>query len=243
MSQSVLIFLLLTLFSYAPMEDKTDGIAVHANGTHRQVMFPAEAGMPQPTSGIHYSDGGLQSVKNKITLTVKTNLLFDIAAAPNLEAEIGLGERWSINRELMFPWWVNKNNNSFAFQVFYWGGEVRYWFGDRHSRKALTGHFIGPYAGGGKYDLQLKKESGHQGKFMTAGISYGYALPVINDNFLLEFSLSVGYLHSGYKSYDVVECGTTLAYRHDGKYRWLGPTKAKISFAWILPFKAKTGRQ
>ena len=58
------------------------------------------------------------------------------------------------------------------------GLEGRYWLGSKEKRinsEVLTGHFLGLYAGGGKYDLQWK-EDGYQGEFfIAAGISYGWA--------------------------------------------------------------------
>ena len=61
------------------------------------------------------------------------------------------------------------------------------------NRRALTGHFFGFYAGGGKYDLQWE-EKGYQGEFYIAsGISYGYALPIAH-NLNFEFCIGIGLL-------------------------------------------------
>ena len=37
---------------------------------------------------------------------LKTNLLFDAALMPNIEIEVPVNKRWSLNGELMFPWWL-----------------------------------------------------------------------------------------------------------------------------------------
>ena len=48
-----------------------------------------------------------QLAKNKRPLfALKTNLLFDVAMMPNIEIEVPIGKRWSINGEYMFPWWL-----------------------------------------------------------------------------------------------------------------------------------------
>ena len=41
----------------------------------------------------------------KPLLAVKSNLLFDLASALNVELEVPMGKRWSVAGEWMFPWW------------------------------------------------------------------------------------------------------------------------------------------
>lgn len=38
-------------------------------------------------------------------LALKNNLLYDLALAPNIEIEIPVGKRWSVNLEYKSPWW------------------------------------------------------------------------------------------------------------------------------------------
>lgn len=163
---------------------------------------------------------------------VKTNLLFDVAMMPNIEVEVPLGNRWSVSGELMFPWWLFEDDK-YCLQVLSGGVEGRYWLGNRTHRRTLTGHFAGLYAGGGKYDLQNDR-NGYQGEFfIAAGVSYGYALP-IGRKLSLEFSLGIGLLRTGYEHYHAIDNHQTLLWQNNGKYTWLGPTKAKISFVWLL---------
>ena len=173
---------------------------------------------------------GVPSVRPLFAL--KTNLLFDLALAPNIDLELPLGHRWSLNAEWIFPWWLI-DNDKYCLQVLSGGLEGRYWLGKRTNRRILTGHFFGLYAGGGKYDLQWK-EKGYQGEFYIAsGISYGYAMPIAR-RLNLEFCIGIGLLQTNYKHYRTINNYHTLLWQSNGNYTWFGPTKAKISLVWLL---------
>lgn len=192
---------------------------------------------------------GMQSLEdnppyiNKVKrplLAVKTNLLFDLALMPNIEVEVPIRNRWSLNAELMFPWWLF-SGDKYCLQILMGGLEGRYWLGSRHSREnreVLTGHFLGLYAGGGKYDLQWDR-NGYQGEFfIAAGISYGYAHKIAR-NLRLEYNIGIGLLRTDYRHYHARDNYQTLLWQENGKYTWLGPTKAKISLVWLLNRQVK----
>lgn len=171
---------------------------------------------------------------------LKTNLLSDAALMPDIEVEVPIGRRWSVNGEYMFPWWLFEGGK-YSLQILMGGLEGRYWLGsraNRESRDVLTGHFLGLYAGGGKYDLQWK-ENGYQGEFfIAAGISYGYARKIAR-NLRLEFNIGIGMLRTDYRHYHARDNYQTLLWQENGKYTWFGPTKAKISLVWLLSRKVK----
>ena len=168
---------------------------------------------------------------------VKTNLLFDAALMPNIELEVPIGKRWSLNGEYMFPWWLI-NDDRYCLQVLMGGLEVRYRPGRRSGRDVLTGHFIGLYAGGGKYDLQWDK-NGYQGEFfIAAGVSYGYAHSIAR-NLRLEYNIGIGMLRTDYRHYHSRDNHRTLLWQENGEYTWLGPTKLKISLVWLITGKNK----
>ena len=168
---------------------------------------------------------------------VKTNLLFDAALMPNIELEVPIGKRWSLNGEYMFPWWLI-NDDRYCLQILMGGLEVRYRPGKRSGRDVLTGHFIGLYAGGGKYDLQWDK-NGYQGEFfIAAGVSYGYAHSIAR-NLRLEYNIGIGMLRTDYRHYHSRDNHRTLLWQENGEYTWLGPTKLKISLAWLITGKNK----
>ena len=181
----------------------------------------------------------LSAVRKRPLFALKTNLLFDAALMPNVEIEVPLGKRWSLNAEYMFPWWLFEDGK-YALQILMGGLEGRYWLGSRNRREVLTGHFLGLYAGGGKYDLQWK-ESGYQGEFfIAAGISYGWATRIAR-NLNLEFNIGIGVLRTDYRHYHAQNRYQTLLWQENGRYTWLGPTKAKISLVWLLKGKSQKG--
>lgn len=178
--------------------------------------------------------------KVRPVLAVKTNLLFDAALIPNMEVEVPLGRRWSLNGEAMLPWWLS-DDNKYCMQLVWGGLEGRYWLGNRLRRGPLRGHFAGVFGGGGKYDLQWR-EQGYRGEyFFTAGVSYGYSL-ALSRRWNMEFSLGVGVLRTSYRHYTAEDDYRTLLWQKDGTYTWIGPTKAKISLVWLLGNK-KGGRR
>lgn len=187
-------------------------------------------------------------------LAVKTNLLFDLALCPNVELEIPFGRRgnwsrWSLMAEVWFPWWRVRQNpdgklnpyyrsdqrpTKTAYELLTIGAELRYWMLPRcnGSRPWLSGAFIGIYGAGGKYDLGFDGE-GNQGEFSSLGLSFGFSWP-IGRHWNMEASLAAGYV-GGPKVHYVNEFDDThLIYRYHDNFRFIGPTKAKISLVYIL---------
>ena len=168
---------------------------------------------------------------SRTVLALKNNLLYDLALAPNIEIELPIGRRWSLNAEYKCPWWLN-SRRSFCYQLLSGGLEARYWLGNRRDRNQLTGHFLGVYAEGGRYDLQLKQETGYRGKYYRAsGLTYGYSHQ-IGRYMTIEFSLGIGYLDTEYRKYTSYE--DDLVWTGSGRYHFIGPTKAKISLVWFI---------
>lgn len=167
-------------------------------------------------------------------IALKTNLLFDAVTALNVEVELPIKDKYSIMAEWTFPWWVT-NDNGYALEVLSGSVEGRYWLGDRTNKPKLTGWFGGLYGGGGLYDLQWNN-NGYQGEFfIAAGLSAGYAHTLNKSETLrMEYSLGIGYLSTDYRYYEGKQDNEFLVWQYDGKYSWLGPTKAKISLVWML---------
>lgn len=176
---------------------------------------------------------GRDKAAGHTVLALKNNLLYDLALAPNIEMEIPIGKRWSVNAEYKSPWWSD-SGKAVCYQLISVGMESRCRLGNRRSHRRLTGHFLGLYIEGGIYDFQFKGD-GCQGKYYgTAGITYGYSVPV-SRHLAFEFSLGIGYLTTEYQKYTPYE--KSLVLTDSGKYDFIGPTKAKISLVWLITKK------
>ena len=174
---------------------------------------------------------------------LKTNLLFDLGTALNLEAEIPIGRGWSLAGEYVFPWWLSESRQ-IALQTLSGTAEGRRWFGDREGRAPLTGWFAGVYGGLGYYDLEWK-DKGYQGEFFHAGLSGGYAHSIgWSGNWRMEYSIGLGVLQTKYRAYEPVfgiDEQWHLIRQKDGRRTWFGPTRAKVSLVWMLNHGYKKG--
>ena len=183
--------------------------------------------------------------ERKPLFAAKTNLLFDVATALNVELEVPIGKRWSVAGEWIFPWWLLEKKQ-YCLQVLSGNIEGKYWFGKREERLKLTGWFAGLYAGGGLYDIEWGKK-GYQGEFfIAAGISGGFAHTINKKgNLRMEYTLGIGYLKTNYREYTpkygFVDDEWHLIRKHNGRYAWFGPTRAKVSLVWMLDRKVKKG--
>lgn len=171
---------------------------------------------------------------------LKTNLLFDLASALNVEIEFPIRKRFSVAADWVFPWWTLDNGRADSkrsrLQVLNGNIEGRYWFGNREEKRLLNGWFTGFYAGGGLYDVEWKGK-GIQGEFfIAAGVSGGFAHK-ISRRLSLEYALGVGIMRTGYRSYEAHFCQDDTWYpirEKRGQYTWIGPTRVKVSLVWLI---------
>lgn len=182
-------------------------------------------------------------------IALKTNLLLDAVTALNYAIEVPINEHVSLQYFQTTPWW-NGPGNKFCLQALTFGGEARWWFLPRtkaaterlKQRDALAGHFLGAYGWGGNGDLQLGRNICQQFDFWSAGLTYGYAMPV-SKHLNMEFTISVGYANINYQHYIPTD-DFALLVRDDnlaGKLHYIGPTKAEISL--VIPIRATVGKK
>lgn len=220
-----------------------------ASGPARSIeALPAVEAAPSDTL-CHMSGYAIEytyrpPVFRKTFAAVKTNLLYDAVTALNVEVEIPIGKKFSVMVEDVFPWWTwGPNKNKYAFQMWEMGIEPRWWFIRNDRRDKLSGHFLGVYGMSAKYDFQWDRKACYQGEYWSAGVTYGYAMPVckwLN----MEFSLSVGYLNSPYRHYFPGE-NYEILWRDKyktGTFHYFGPTKAKISLVLPISYKYRSGK-
>ena len=172
----------------------------------------------------------------RTALAVKTNLLFDVVTALNVEVEAPIGDSWSIAGEYIFPWWLNEQKQNCS-QLIGFNLELRHWFGYRDEQTRLTGWFGGLFAGGGYFDFERDKK-GYQGEFLNIGLSAGYAHEISRDGkWRMEYSFGLGYLNAKYREYNArygMDNEWHLIRQRSGNYSFVGPLRAKISLVWTL---------
>jgi hypothetical protein len=181
--------------------------------------------------------------KRKSTMfALKTNLLYDAVTALNAEVEVPIGKRFSVMVEDVFPWWkAGPNGNKYCLQMWTMSVEPRWWFYRKGMSDRLQGHFIAPYVMSGKYDLQWNTSICYRGYGWSAGLTYGYSMPLckwLN----MEFSMSIGYLNASYQHYqpsaDYEQLFKDPA--NAGRLTYIGPTKLKVSLVVPIKFNWRT---
>lgn len=181
--------------------------------------------------------------KRKSTMfALKTNLLYDAVTALNAEVEVPIGKRFSVMVEDVFPWWkAGPNGNKYCLQMWTMSVEPRWWFYRKGMNDRLQGHFVAPYVMSGKYDLQWDTSICYRGYGWSAGLTYGYSMPLckwLN----MEFSMSIGYLKASYQHYQPSPDYEHLYKDPDnaGRMTYVGPTKVKVSLVVPIRFSWRT---
>lgn len=170
---------------------------------------------------------------------LKTNMLYDLVALPNVGAEIYVGRGVSLQASWMYAWWSSDRRHR------YWrayGGDIgaRLWLGSRARGKPLSGHHVGVMAGVLTYDFEWGGRGYMGGKpdgtlwercnFMAA-VEYGYSLPV-SRRLNIDFSIALGYIGGRYIEYDPGL--NDYIYRASRRLNWWGPVKAEVSLVWLI---------
>ncbi len=172
-------------------------------------------------------------------MALKTNLLYDALAIPNIGAEFYLGRNWSIQGNWAYGWW-DKDRTHHYWRAY--GGEagLRRWLGSAAEAKPLTGHHLGIVAGVFTYDFELGGKGYMGGKpghslwdrcLATAGVEYGYSLPIAR-RLNLDFSIALGY--AGGKVVEYTPRDGQYVWERTKHVNWFGPTKAEISLVWLI---------
>lgn len=147
-------------------------------------------------------------------LAVKTNLISDLALAPNVQAEL-YTHIWglSVDFAYLFPWYKN-HDKFFYYQVLNGAAGIRKYLKDDY-----TGHYFGIYGNTVIYDICLfNKDKGWQGEGHGAGLTYGYVLPnKKHPRLKVEFYARLGWLSTKFDSYHTLETFDEKYY-----YDWTG---------------------
>ena len=171
-------------------------------------------------------------------VAVKTNLVADALASPNLGLEIGVAPKWTVDLTGEFNAW--RMGGDKRWKHWFFQPEARYWFCDRFS-----GHFIGAALHGGQYniggfngrwnllgtDARKLKDTRFQGWFVGGGVSYGYAW-ILGTHWNIEAQIGVGYSYTRYDQFRCTGCGKKI--RTDVPHNYWGPTSADINIVYIF---------
>ena len=165
---------------------------------------------------------------------VKTNLLYDLVTALNVDVEFPVADRYSILVEDVFPWWTTGNKYA----------EARFWFKPWEERgtQKLRGWFVGAYGMSARYDFQYDTAINYQGKYWSAGVSGGYSAPIGRKKKLrLEISTAVGFMQIDYRHYQPTDDYLKLIRDpyNVGTVSYFGPTKLKVSLVIPINFSKK----
>ena len=176
---------------------------------------------------------------------LKTNFLYWGLAAPNVQVEFPLGttNRWSIEGEVFWPWWI-WNHNANAHQFGNVGVEVRYWLGDRNRHHTLDGLHIGVGVAGGYYDTELEAHHGYQGEYLNAYFNFGYQYRFgPRKQWAVSAGVGLGWIPTNYREYlgssvfpenHLEEYDHHLMWQRTASYNYFGLTHANVSLAYIF---------
>ena len=164
-------------------------------------------------------------------MALKSNLLYDAVAIPNVGVEFYLGKKMSIAGNWYYSWWKDDVEHWYHR---YYGGDLalRYWFGKRAQQKPLTGHHAGIYGQILTYDFEFGERGILADRWSwAAGVEYGYSLPV-SRRLNFDFTVGVGYHWGEFKEYLPID--GHYVWQATKNRRYVGPTKVEVSLVWLL---------
>ena len=186
------------------------------------------------------------AAKKPFYMSLRSNMLYDIAGVPNIGAEFYLGKNLSLAANWGYAWWGGPRTHIYWR---YYGGDLalRWWFGKASKVKPLQGHHIGAYGHIFTYDFSFgkkgviggtpggdifaKDDNGFPSMQKIIGLEYGYSLPVA-PRLNIDFTVGVGYYWGVLYKYETVN--NLYLGGNPTKFAYMGPTKLEISLVWQL---------
>ena len=165
-------------------EPRTTTITLNYAGSEYPVTINQEAApMPEPAPApvVEPIVEPTPAVEEKkpFYMALKTNMLYDVIAIPNIAAEFHLGKRFSLSANYTHAWWSNASKNFFWR---YYGAEasLRWWFGKSSRVKPLQGHHVGVNYQIMTYDFHILS------KVLSSGHSLYQSETVFSSSFIKE---------------------------------------------------------
>lgn len=181
----------------------------------------------------------MPAAKSSRYFAIKTNMLYDALAIPNIGVEVSLGRRWSLAADWMYAWWSNNNKHRY-WRVYGGGLSARKWFGHASEQKPLQGHHIGINAQILTYDIEFGGKGYMAGEpegslwnrlNYAFGAEYGYSMPIAK-RLNIDFSLVAGYMGGRY--YEYIPIDGHYVWQATNNRHWWGPTKIEVTLVWLL---------
>jgi hypothetical protein len=161
-------------------------------------------------------------------VALKTNLLYDGVAVPNLGLETRIARSttlglWGTYDPVSFP--GRRKWKNWMVQP-----ELRRW-----GCVPFSGPFIGLNVLAGGFNLEKVPFAGlrnkrAQGTFYGGGVSLGY-YKILSPHWGLESSFSLDFVHSGYSRY---RCGTCGYKERSFQRNYVGPTRLSLSLVYVI---------
>ncbi len=226
-------------------ESRSTTITLNYGGTDYAVVVnqePAPAPVVEPTpEPAPESTPAPAPEKKPFYMALKTNMLYDAIATPNIAAEFNLGAGFSVSASYTHAWWRNDSKHYFWR---YYGAEasLRWWFGKRSRIKPLQGHHIGANYQIMTYDFQFGKTgilAGKPGGTLVDGpshsisLEYGYSVPIAR-RLNLDFVIGAGYNWGVF--YEYLPIDGHYVWQSTKKRQYLGPTKVEVSLVWLIGY-------
>ncbi len=182
---------------------------------------------------INHSEAAAGKACVPFCMAVRTNMLYDVLATPDLGVEFSLGEGWSVSLEGLYAWW-NKKDYSRVWRIEALELSGRRYFG----RKPFSGWHAGVYGQLVRYDINLNGHgalsggSGTRGKLsFGGGLEAGYTM-VLSTRLRLDFAVGVGYLTGKYQTYRHID-GHNI-WRSTRMRHFVGPTRVAVALTWVI---------
>ena len=167
---------------------------------------------------------GNASVSSGRYMALKTNVAYDAIGVLNLDYEVQVHSRMTVDIPVMWSLWDAKPDK--ALRIAAIQPELRWWMGEETGK----GHFFGLHAHVGWYNLKWDdrryQDTGRP--LVGAGLSYGYKLP-LSEHWGAEFTVGFGYANMKYDTYYNIDNGAQIDTRI--RHYW-GPTKVGVSLVY-----------
>lgn len=182
-----------------------------------------------PASRLHFdSPYGKSTRRYNPYIVFKTNVPAYVGLIANIGVEVPFAQYFSFEFPFYYsPYTVTSN---WRYRILAAQPEFRYWL-----KKGMTGHFFGIHGVAGWFNLSVDEGVRYQSTsgntpIYGGGISYGYAL-CFHDNWAVEFTAGVGYMHIDYDMFYNIPNGAKFDTR---SIHYWGPTKFGINLVYRL---------